>query len=690
MDWKQITRIYQHNYTCWSQVEINLVLTLELPGKIESPVSPRKSSPLQKLVSYKLVKKYCPELRENHTFVSHKSKCILFGGIGFAEDAKRRVLYNDLWIATISTKKIAWNKPKVVRDEVHGLPSPRYGHTFVPFGSSLVLFGGYDGTSYLNDVWMLTDHTSDNEDVYEWSLISHDDKKCPAKRFFHSACVYKEEMLIFGGKSKIKIYGDVWSFSCKKRVWTLLEIPHFNPPPLYGHVSGLIHDYMFVFGGQTLEYNQNVIKSELYALDLVEMIWELQRVANPPVGRIQASSCVVDKEKLFISGGITFCKGYYRSDEMWILDTGLNSATKKVKYQDYVTFKEIGSGTYAQVYLAKKTTDQSLHALKRIVLDRGSSDVKGVSASINDSLKEVELLQTIRHEHILVIEEYFPVQKDEMVFLAIITPYCDLGSLYSYVMKTPLAEIEILFLLIQFFDGMKYLHAAEILHRDIKPQNILIETIDYGTERLPCIKIADFGFAKSVQGVSKGRTSTVVGTRNYMAPEISKNNSYSDSIDIWSIGCMLYFIFIRKEIDFKRKESRVGLEESFKKFKYGKQYVSWITQCIDEKVENRTSSKKLYDEASLLYCELYQYAEDEAWLFQAESPKELLPPKTNAKESPVPFGSPLPFLGSPGPTGSPNHTLITTGTKKVLDTPTDSGCVSEKQYLKPDGYLKLK
>lgn len=84
----------------------------------------------------------------------------------------------------------------------------------------------------------------------------------------------------------------------------------------------------------------------------------------------------------------------------------------------------------------------------------------------------------------------------------------------------------------QILDGLAYLHSHEVIHRDLKAANVLVD-------RNGVCKLADFGTAKSVHELN-GQSNTLTGTLNWMAPEIIKQLPYGRTADIWSFGCTVY------------------------------------------------------------------------------------------------------------------------------------------------------
>ena len=80
---------------------------------------------------------------------------------------------------------------------------------------------------------------------------------------------------------------------------------------------------------------------------------------------------------------------------------------------------------------------------------------------------------------------------------------------------------------------MEYIHSMNVLHRDMKPQNIFID-------RDMNLKIGDFGVSKLMEGTEN--CDTMAGTPFYFSPELSKNEKYTNKTDIWSLGCVIFEI----------------------------------------------------------------------------------------------------------------------------------------------------
>jgi len=120
--------------------------------------------------------------------------------------------------------------------------------------------------------------------------------------------------------------------------------------------------------------------------------------------------------------------------------------------------------------------------------------------------------------------------------------YCNGGDLSSFLKTHTLSEEEALKLMLQFNSGLKVLWENNVIHRDLKPQNLLLSI---SNENLITLKIGDFGYAKTMED---SLMETLCGTPLYMAPEILKGGQikYTNKADLWSVGCILYEMLFGK------------------------------------------------------------------------------------------------------------------------------------------------
>eukprot|EP00949_MAST-11_sp_MAST-11-sp1_P002205 g2205.t1 len=196
----------------------------------------------------------------------------------------------------------------------------------------------------------------------------------------------------------------------------------------------------------------------------------------------------------------------------------------------YKKLEKIGEGTYGVVYKAMDTqaVPSELIALKRIRLE---AEDEGVPST---AIREISLLKELRHPNIVTLMNV--VHSKQKLYLVFEFLEQDLKQ-YMNARPNGLDPEEAKFFLYQVLCGIAYCHTHRILHRDLKPQNLLIQA-PMGDGRARQIKLADFGLARAFGVPVRSYTHEVV-TLWYRAPEILLGaRHYSTPVDVWSLGCI--------------------------------------------------------------------------------------------------------------------------------------------------------
>ena len=188
--------------------------------------------------------------------------------------------------------------------------------------------------------------------------------------------------------------------------------------------------------------------------------------------------------------------------------------------------KSIGKGSFSKIYVGNSTSTGEQIAVKIIK----KSNVKNE----NTILREIKIMSMIRHRNVLCLLDV--LVSNNKYYL--IMEYCNMGDLKGYMRNRDLNEKELRYYMTQIRDGMWELHKNNIIHRDLKPQNILVNSED-------CLKISDFGFAKSYNP-DTDLQQTMCGSPLYMAPEILEQKKYTDIVDLWSIGVIMYELYFNE------------------------------------------------------------------------------------------------------------------------------------------------
>ena len=201
--------------------------------------------------------------------------------------------------------------------------------------------------------------------------------------------------------------------------------------------------------------------------------------------------------------------------------------------QKYKIISKLGDGSYGIVYLAVNIITKQNVAMKKI------DKVKENAIDDMEIKNEIEILKKLDHPNIVKIIEFFSTPKAYYI----ITDFCGCGELYNQI-KHQYTEGQLAVLFYQVLSGLYYLHTKNIVHRDLKLENILISEIEKDNntnEKYFWVKIIDFGTAKIFE--KNKNEKAVVGSSYYIAPEVLHKNS-NEKCDTWSVGVILYMLIV--------------------------------------------------------------------------------------------------------------------------------------------------
>ncbi|KAG9142579.1 hypothetical protein Leryth_011668 [Lithospermum erythrorhizon] len=193
---------------------------------------------------------------------------------------------------------------------------------------------------------------------------------------------------------------------------------------------------------------------------------------------------------------------------------------------DYVVGRQIGAGSFSTVWHARHRVDGTEVAIKEIIISR-------LNSKLQESLKsEIVILKKVDHPNIIRLHGMI----EESGKIYIILEHCRGGDLSMYLQKRQgrIPEATAKHFMQHLASGLKILRDNNLIHRDLKPQNLLLSRND---DRAT-LKIADFGFARSLHPL--GLAETLCGSPLYMAPEIMQQQKYDAKADLWSVGAILF------------------------------------------------------------------------------------------------------------------------------------------------------
>ena len=286
---------------------------------------------------------------------------------------------------------------------------------------------------------------------------------------------------------------------------------------------------------------------------------------------------------------VSYDANYYMKESLK-LSTYINKYySKNKKYpntslQFYKYGRLIGQGAFGKVNLGLNILTGRIVAVKSF--DKNNSELTG--DNMKKILYETDLMKKLNHPNITKILEMF---EDEKYFM-IIMEYINGGNLFSFVKKRrKLSEKTAKFLFRQIILGIKYIHEQNIVHRDIKLENLLIDLNNN-------VKICDFGIGRKIKNKNQ-LLHDQCGTLMYMAPEIllsSKEKGYEGfPVDIWSSGISLY-IMLSGTLPFNYKNKKNTEENEEEENEEDEESIS----------EKSKSNKKDDDNFKLQYSIVYK------------------------------------------------------------------------------------
>ena len=221
------------------------------------------------------------------------------------------------------------------------------------------------------------------------------------------------------------------------------------------------------------------------------------------------------------------------------------------KFGVYEMLGKLGEGTFGEVHKARHVKKGHLVALKKILM-HNEKDGFPITA-----LREIKLLKMLSHENVLKLEEMAVEHRrgegKKKACMYMVTPYMDHDL--SGLLENPtvrITEPQIKCYMLQLLEGVRYLHSMQILHRDMKAANLLINNKGI-------LQIADFGLARPYDelppqpgkggGEATREYTSLVVTRWYRPPELLLQlRKYTTAIDMWGVGCVFGEMFKKKPI----------------------------------------------------------------------------------------------------------------------------------------------
>mmetsp|Transcript_402 Transcript_402/g.740 ORF Transcript_402/g.740 Transcript_402/m.740 type:complete len:499 (+) Transcript_402:14-1510(+) len=216
------------------------------------------------------------------TYIHNRRILVCLGGISNSKEAQHHYrpsnqhlevenTFSDIWIYDLQNKR--WN----IQYTYGVVPETARDHTaiYVPEIDSIVMFSGYTGFTYPNDIYFLSLSN------FQWIRKPTKDNKAPFRRFGHSMVVYQHKTYLFGGclcDGKYTLEQDLWTFNCIEGTWEQIFPIGNAPSKRFDHACIVIKNQMFVYGGKP--YGKRLFH-DLFVLSLDTLVWRSYAVSLP-------------------------------------------------------------------------------------------------------------------------------------------------------------------------------------------------------------------------------------------------------------------------------------------------------------------------------------------------------------------------------------------------------------------------
>lgn len=202
---------------------------------------------------------------------------------------------------------------------------------------------------------------------------------------------------------------------------------------------------------------------------------------------------------------------------------------KEILGERYEVLGKLGAGAFGEVYRARDTVLGREVAIKRIRLD-AFAEPSQLDEVNKRFLREAQVASQLRHPNVVITHDIVSAPTMSFIVMELVTGQTLAKLLQA---KARLSLSETIDLLSQVAAALDYAHQNHVVHRDVKPANIMIEPSGQ-------VKVMDFGIAKLDSGQNLTATGNIVGTPNYMSPEQARGEKVDGRSDLFSLGCILY------------------------------------------------------------------------------------------------------------------------------------------------------
>ena len=328
------------------------------------------------------------------------------------------------------------------------------------------------------------------------------------------------------------------TFNCSKRELELPCTPRTQEQSTSYSVcniktrSGLFKEYQIYIRGEAVvcERSQSSHQPILsYALDKV------QCVAGPQEGdqwQLKLITSATQQRSIYFES--------FEAQQYWFELILTTQGFYEERINSYRVVKKLGEGAFGTVMLAEHKISSMKVAVKYI----RKAHIKKTYADCSQHFAEIELSKLLQnHQSNNLIHTIEAFEDDEYYY--IINDFMQAGDLFNYICEQqdqPLQEEHAKQIIKEVATGLRALHSLNIVHRDIKIDNVLVSSIK---RNQASFKLGDFGSAVKLSSAN-ATANLYVGTKGYIAPEILRGQRYNCAVDMYSLGALMHALFTAK------------------------------------------------------------------------------------------------------------------------------------------------
>lgn len=202
----------------------------------------------------------------------------------------------------------------------------------------------------------------------------------------------------------------------------------------------------------------------------------------------------------------------------------LKAKSAKKTASDFSPLRMLGAGAYGKVLLVKENSTGRLYAQKQ--LKKASIVIE--QRRVEQTMSERQILEACRHPYIVKL--HYAIQDNHKLYLLL--QYAPGGELFTHLASERMFSEDVAaFYIAQMATALRHLHSQGIVYRDLKPENRLLDESGH-------LLLTDFGLSKNAEGDSS--CNSLLGTPEYMAPEVLMGKPYDYSVDWWSLGAVMF------------------------------------------------------------------------------------------------------------------------------------------------------